>query len=74
MEEFRRDLEEVVDMLKTAKDSPCQWGSAPGPVHCDVICDGCDNIITGPRYKCGYVIIHVPHTSTEEGRGEENTW
>ena len=46
-------------MLKTSKDSPCRWVSAPSPVHRDVICDGCDNVIIGSRYKCGYVTSHA---------------
>ena len=49
-------------MLNTTKDSPCPWVPAPDPVHCDVICDGCDNIIVGSRYKCGYVTTHAPNT------------
>ena len=54
-QEFQKGLNGVVEVLSEGKGhgQPQTQGTGSRVIHFNIMCDGCQNLIVGARYKCG---------------------
>ena len=53
--EVQKGLNGVVEVLSEGKGrgQPQTQGTGSKVIHFNIMCDGCQNLIVGARYKCG---------------------